>query len=97
MGIVGAIRSSMGHVAPSKSTPTGPQQTGPSRPNQTATLTGPASGFVNTKRASKAGEGQTTKVPGEVRHCSYCFCCFGLLKPKGTPRHGQAEPTRGSG
>lgn len=62
MGTVGPIQASMGYVPPSKSTHTRPQQTEPCRSNQTAALM--ASPQVHQhQRASKAREGQTTKVP----------------------------------
>lgn len=44
--------------------------------------TGPASRFINTKRALEAREGQTIKVSGPVRHCSSCSSCSSLVRPK---------------
>ena len=90
MSTVGPIQVSIGHVPPSKSTPTGSQQTASCRPNQPATLTGPPSSSI-----AKAGEGQTTKVPGQVS--SYSSCCSRLLRPRGVPRLGQVEASPGSG
>lgn len=90
MSTVGPIQVSTGHVPPSKSTPTGSQQTGSYRPNQPATLTGPPSSST-----AKAGEGKITKVPGQVSSCT--SCCSSLFRPRGMPRHGQVEASPGSG
>lgn len=72
-----------------------PLETGPCWPHQTAVVMGPASWFINPNRALRAREGQTTKVPSQVRHGSYCSCSSGPVRPKGMPRPG-AGPARGT-
>lgn len=88
MGMVGPIRAA--GVPLPKAIPTRPQQMRPKGPTDDFPE-GPASKVIDFKRASKAGEVK------QKRHHSYCSRCSGLIRPKGMPRHGQAESTSGSG
>lgn len=88
MSVAGPIQGSVGHVPSSKSSPTRPQQTASCRPNQTGL---PGHQY---QTGLKANEGQTTKRPGQAKPCSYCSCGSSLVRPRGRPRHSQAEPTQ---